>query len=123
MGFGITELITITIILAILILPIKFAASYVGAKNTGVFMCLLALIFAAIIQKGVTISFPLISIQHPIFDSIGALFLSAFAYMLVLGTTYLKGIAIALIQILFTVLLVFIIGLLGLGVTGLFNTI
>ncbi len=121
MGFGITELIAIAIILAILILPIKFAATYVRAKNTGVFMCLLALIFAAIIQKGVSISFPLISLQHPIFDSIGALLLSAFAYMLVLGTTYLKGIAIALIQILLTVLLAFVIGLLGLGVSGLFN--
>lgn len=118
MGWGIAELLAIAIILTILILPIKIAAKYVQARNTGVFMCLLALILAAIIQKGVTISFPLISVQDPVFDSLGAVLLSAFAYMLVLGTTYIKGIIIALLQIILSLLLVFILNLLGLSVSA-----
>ena len=117
MGWGITELIVIAVILAILILPIKIAANYVNARHTGAFMCLFALIFAAIIQKGVTVIFPLLEILHPIIDSIAALLLSAFAYMLVLGTTYVKGIVIALLQIILSIMLMFIISLMGVGIS------
>lgn len=112
------ELLVIVFILAILILPIKVAANYVGAQNTGIFSCIIALIFAAAIQKCVSHFLPQLAEQLPILDSIVALFLSAFAYMLVLVTTYIKGIIIALIQILLSLVLVFAIGLLGLGVSA-----
>jgi len=111
MGWEISGLLAIAAILAFLILPVKLAATYVRAKNTGAFMCLVALIFASIIQKGVAVTFPLILILHPVIDSLAALLLSAFAYKIVLGTTYLKGIAVALIQIILTLLLLFIISL------------
>lgn len=117
MNWGITELIVISVILAVLILPIKIAANYVNARRTGAFMCLFALLFAAIIQSGVAFVFPLLEILHPIIDSIAALLLSAFAYMLVLGTSYIKGIIIALLQIILSFLLLFLISMMGLGIS------
>ena len=110
------DLLVILVILAILILPIKLAANYVGAQNTGVLMCIVALIFAGVIQKAVAILLPQLQFNYPALNPIISIFLSGFAYMLVLGTTYGKGIAIAILQIILTVALFFIIGLLGLSV-------
>ena len=110
------ELLIILAILAILILPVKFAADYVGAKNTGILMCIVALIFAAVIQKAVAIVLPQLQFNYQALSPLISILLSALAYMLVLGTSYGKGIAIAILQIILTVLLLFLFGLLGLGV-------
>ncbi len=109
------ELFVLLVILLILILPIQLAAQAIGARNTGVFMCLLALIVAALIQKAVSVFLPQIAFYHPLINPLVSLFLSAFAYMLVLNTSYGKAILIALLQIALTLLILFIIGLLGLG--------
>lgn len=110
------ELIIILVILAILILPIKLAAGYVGAKNTGILMCIVALIFAAAIQKAVAVLLPQLSFHYPALSPLISILLSALAYMLVLGTSYGKGIAIAILQMLLTVLLLLLFGLLGVSV-------
>jgi hypothetical protein len=110
------ELFIILAILAILILPIKLAANYVGAQNTGVLMCIVALIFAAAIQKAVAIVLPQLQFNYPALSPLISILLSAIAYMLVLGTSYGKGIAIAILQIILTVILIFVFGLLGLSV-------
>lgn len=110
------ELVIILAILAILILPIKLAADYVGAKNSGILMCIVALIFAAVIQKAVAVLLPQLSFNYPALNPLISILLSALAYMLVLGTSYGKGIVIAILQIILTVILVFVFGLLGLGV-------
>jgi hypothetical protein len=47
------EILILLVIFAILIMPIKLAAGYVGAKNTGVLMCVAALILAGLIQTAV----------------------------------------------------------------------
>jgi len=108
----------ILVILAILILPVKLAADYVGARNTGFLMCIVALIFAAIIQKAVAVLLPQLAFNYPALSPLISILLSALAYMLVLGTSYGKGIAIAILQVILTILLVFLFGLLGLGVGG-----
>lgn len=110
------ELLIILAILALLILPIKLAANYVGAQNTGVLFCIVALIFAAAIQKAVAILLPQLQFNYPALNPLISILLSGFAYMLILGTTYGKGIVIAILQIILTVLLLFIVGLLGLSV-------
>ncbi|MEJ2361999.1 MAG: hypothetical protein P8Z75_11315 [Gammaproteobacteria bacterium] len=110
------DLLLILIILVILIWPIKFAADYVKAKNTGILMCVVALIFAAAIQKAVAILLPQLSFNYPGLNPLVSILLSAFAYMLVLGTSYGKGIVIAVLQVILTVALIFVFGLLGLGI-------
>lgn len=110
------EIIMLLVILAVLILPVKLAADYVGARNTGFLMCIVALIFAALIQKSVAILLPQLSFKYPALHPLISILLSALAYMLVLGTTYGRGIAIAILQIILTVLLIFLFGLLGLSV-------
>ena len=110
------EILIILIILAILILPIKLAANYVGAKNTGMLMCLVALIFAAVIQKAVIVFLPQVGMAYYALNPLASILLSAFAYMLILGTTYVKGIIIAILQIILTLAMIFVFGLLGLGV-------
>lgn len=111
-------IIIIAVFILILIMPVKIAANYVGAKNTGIFMCLIALIFAAIIQESVSSLVPLLAVLHPAVNILVSLLLSAFAYMLVLGTTYGKSIAIALMQIILTFFIIFLLGLLGLSITA-----
>lgn len=110
-------LIGIIVIVVLLIAPIKIAANYVGARNTGIFMCIIALIFSAAIQTGVSKFIPQLAEIHPVISVLVALLLSGLAYMLVLGTTYLKGIVIAIIQVVLTYIIAFIIGLLGLGIS------
>lgn len=108
----------ILIILAILILPVKLAADYVGARNTGFLMCLVALIFAAIIQKAVSVLLPQLAFNYPALAPLISILLSALAYMLVLGTSYGKGIAIAILQVILTLILIFVFSLLGLSLGG-----
>ncbi|GAB2890583.1 hypothetical protein ACCI51_03400 [Microbulbifer echini] len=90
------ELILFVIIMvAVLVLPLKMAAAMMGARNTGVFHCLFALLLALIVQRIVGGMLPGVS------DSAGILLtipLAAIAYMLVLGTGFLKAIIIAILQ-------------------------
>lgn len=110
------ELIIILVILVILVFPVKLAADYVGARNTGILMCIVALIFAAAIQKAVAVLLPQLALNYPALNPLVSILLSALSYMLILGTSYGKGIVIAILQIILTVLLVFLFGLLGLSV-------
>lgn len=112
------EIAVILVILAILILPVKLAANYVGAQNTGVFYCIAALILAAAIQDVVRILLLGVMLDYSVLGHLVSILLSAFAYMLVLGTSYGKGIVIAILQVILTVLLIFVLGLLGLGISG-----
>ncbi|MEJ2452415.1 MAG: hypothetical protein P8047_17455 [Gammaproteobacteria bacterium] len=110
------EILIILVILVVLIWPVKLAADYVGAKNTGILMCVVALIFAAAIQKAVAVLLPQLAFNYPALNPLVSILLSAFAYMLILGTSYGKGIVIAILQIIISVILIFVFGLLGLSV-------
>lgn len=95
-------LINLLIVVLLLVLPLKFAAKFIGARNTGFFSCLFALIVSALFQFGVDYYFPGLD------DTYGWLVtvpVAAIAYMLVLGTTFLKGILIAIVQVILMVLL------------------
>ncbi|SHF80344.1 hypothetical protein SAMN04487965_2740 [Microbulbifer donghaiensis] len=85
----------VILIVAVLVLPLKMAAAMMGARNTGVFHCLFALLLAVIVQRIVGGMIPGVS------ENLGVLLtipLAAVAYMLVLGTGFLKAIVIALLQ-------------------------
>lgn len=95
-------LISLLIVVLLLVLPLKFAAKFIGAKNTGFFSCLFALIVSALFQYGVDYYFPGLD------DTYGWLVtvpVAALAYMLVLGTTVLKAVLIAIVQVILMVLL------------------
>jgi len=81
----------------IIILPVHLAGKMVDAERIGFGWCLLSIMLAAIFQ----------SISHSLFIY-GFLFsplVTALAYALVMKTTYLKGIAIAILQFVLTIMI------------------
>jgi len=88
-------LINLLIVVLLLVLPLKFAAKFIGARNTGFFSCLFALIVSALFQYGFNQLFPGLDKTYGLIVTIPV---AALAYMLVLGTTFLKGILIAIVQ-------------------------
>ncbi|WP_299591719.1 hypothetical protein [uncultured Microbulbifer sp.] len=100
-------LILLIFVVAILVLPLKMAAAMLGARNTGVFSCLFALLLAVIIQHFVGGLIPGVTEEWGILITIP---LAAIAYMLVLGTGFFKGILIALVQGLLTIGLTLLLG-------------
>lgn len=83
----------------LIILPIKFAANYVGAQRTGIFSCLIAILLVSAFQQGLKTFVPELAATHQALESIAVLLITALVYMLVLDTTYIKGFAIGVIQI------------------------
>ncbi|WP_346837071.1 hypothetical protein [Microbulbifer sp. SAOS-129_SWC] len=100
-------IILLIIVVAVLVLPLKMAASMMGARNTGAFYCLFALLLAVIIQHFVGGLIPGVTEQYGLLITIP---LAAIAYMLVLGTGFLKAIVIALVQGLITIALTLLLG-------------
>lgn len=99
-------LITLLVIIVILIIPVQLAAEWAGARNTDMLSCLVALIFAALIQRGFGILVPGVEQNLGLLITIP---LSAIAYMLVLGTGFFKGILIAIAQGILTLLIGFLV--------------
>lgn len=100
-------IILLIIIVAVLVLPLKMAAAMMGARNTGAFYCLFALLLAVIIQRIVGSMIPGVTEEWGLLIAIP---LAAIAYMLVLGTGFLKAIVIALVQGLITIGAVLLLG-------------
>lgn len=88
-------IILLIVVLAVLVLPLKMAAALLGARNTGAFYCLFALLLAVIIQRFVGGMIPGVTEEYGMLITIP---LAAIAYMLVLGTGFLKAILIAIVQ-------------------------
>ena len=100
-------LIAIAIVLFISVVPVKIGAHVVGARRRSFGVC-----FAAIV-----IAWLIVWLATHLFHNLGLLsvFVTALGYMLVLDTTYLRGLGIALIQIALTILLVFALVVSSLG--------
>jgi hypothetical protein len=93
-------LIAIAIILFISVVPVMVGARVVGARRDGFWICFGALLIAGLI------SWFAVRLFHGL--GILGIFASALGYMLVLDTTYLRGLGIAVIQMILTVVLVFV---------------
>ena len=110
-------LITIIVIIVglfLITLPVKLAASAMGAKRTGTFWCLIALIAASIMHA--------LGLTLPVVGTIIAFLLSSVAFAVILGTGILRGMGIAVLQLIFSAILVFIVvAIFGVSLGGLFN--
>jgi len=108
-GLGILIL-ALVLSLFIMVWPVQWAARAMGAKRSGFGWCLLALVCANLLQGlGSTV---------PVAGNLVAFLLEALAFAGLLETTYLRGVGIALLHILFlVVLLVGLAFLLGAGAT------
>ena len=95
-------LISLIVVVVLLVLPLKFAAQFIGAKNTGFLSCLFALIVSALFQYGVNHFFPNLDNTYGWLVTVPV---AAIAYMLVLGTSFIKGVLIAIVQVILAVLL------------------
>jgi hypothetical protein len=91
-------LIAIALVLFVSVVPVMVGARVVGAKRNGFWISLGALLIASLISW----------LAVRLFHGLGILgiFASALGYMLVLDTTYLRGLGIAVIQLVLTVVLV-----------------
>jgi hypothetical protein len=98
----------VVLLVVFLVLPVKVAAHVVSARRTTFGACLLAVIVAIVIQ--------VVAARLIHYGDILSVLLAAVAYMAVLDTSYLRGIAIAVLQIVFTFLFTIVLALLGLAV-------
>lgn len=100
-------LIVLAIVLLIVVAPVMIAARIVGARRTGFWFSLLAMI----------VSFLIVGIAVRIFHGGGllAFFAAPLGYMLILDTTYLRGLGIVLLQYLIAILIGVIIAFTALG--------
>ena len=101
-------LIAIVIGLLAIVGPVMVGARVVGARRTGFWVCLGAVIVSNI----------LVSIAGHIFHRLGLVagfFAAALAYMMVLDTTYLRGLAICAIQVAITLVLVIVLAFTFIG--------
>jgi divalent metal cation (Fe/Co/Zn/Cd) transporter len=100
-------LIAIAIVLFVSVVPVMIGARVVGARRNGFWICLGALLIATLIAGFAVRAFHGLGLL--------AIFASALGYMLVLDTTYLRGLAIAVIQGVLTVLLAIVVAVTVLG--------
>jgi len=100
-------LIAIALILLITVAPVMIAARIVGAGRTGFWICLLAL-FVSLIIVGVAVR---------MFHGGGllAFFVAPLGFMLILDTTYLRGLGIVVLQYLIAALIAVILTFTAIG--------
>ena len=100
-------IIVVAVILLLTVVPVMIAARIVGAKRTGFWVSLLALI----------VSYLIVGIALRMFHGGGllSLFAAALGFMLILDTTYLRGLAVVILQYIFTAVIVVILMFTALG--------
>ena len=100
-------LIVLALILLVTVVPVMIAARIVGAKRTGFWVCLLALIVSALI----------VGVAVRLFHGGGllAFFASALGFMWILDTTYWRGLGIVVLQYLIIAALVVILTFTAIG--------
>ena len=100
-------LIVLAIVLLVTVAPVMIAARIVGAGRTGFWISLGALI----------VSFLIVGFAVRVFHGGGllAFFVAPLGYMLILDTTYLRGLGIVVLQYLIAILIGVIIAFTALG--------
>lgn len=88
--------------LLLILVPVKVAGNYLGAQRTGFGWCFLAVIIASSLMK--------MGEELMVYGSVLSIFLSAIGFSLVMGTTYFKGLGIAVFQLLAIVICILLIG-------------
>ncbi|MCE9614701.1 MAG: hypothetical protein K8T26_10525 [Lentisphaerae bacterium] len=105
-------LLSILGIAVVLILPLKLAGAAVGARRTGAGWCFLALMAASVAHT--------IGLSFPWFGSLIAFLLAAAMFAAILDTTFMRGIAVAVLHAIFSVVLVLVlVAVFGLSLSAL----
>ena len=95
-----------TILLVIVaLLPVKIAANLIGARNTGFGACLVAVLVAVVVN--------LVAGHLVHYGGLVSVLVTGLVYMGILETTYVKGVLIALLQIVIAWLLKLVLVALG----------
>ena len=102
-----TFCIVVLVVLLLTVVPVMIAARIVGARRTGFWASLLAMI----------VSYLIIGVAAHIFRNTGllAFFVAPLGFMLILDTTYLRALLMVILQYLFTGLIVAILLFTALG--------
>ena len=100
-------IIFVAIILLLTVVPVMIAARVVGARRTGFWISVLALIVSYLIVGAALRMFHV--------GGLLSLFAAALGYMLILDTTYLRGLAVVILQYIFTAVIVVILLFTALG--------
>jgi hypothetical protein len=100
-------LIVVLVVLLVTVVPVMIAARIVGARRTGFWMSLLAIIVSSLI----------VGVAVHIFRNSGllAFFVAPLGFMLILDTTYLRGLLMVILQYLFAGLIAVILMFTALG--------
>jgi len=100
-------IIFVAVILLLTVVPVMIAARVVGARRTGFWISVLALIVSYLIVGAALRMFHV--------GGLLSLFAAALGYMLILDTTYLRGLAVAILQHIFAAVIVVILLFTALG--------
>ena len=100
-------LIVVLVVLLVTVVPVMIAARIVGARRTGFWMSLLAIIVSSLI----------VGVAVHIFRNSGllAFFVAPLGFMPILDTTYLRGLLMVILQYLFAGLIAVILMFTALG--------
>lgn len=93
------------VVLMLVLLPVRWAAKAVGARRYGFGWCLLALICSSFLYG--------IGIDVPVIGPLVAFLLSAVGFAAILRTTFLGGVGVAVLHIVFGIALIIVVGLIA----------
>ena len=100
------------LVLFLVVWPVQWAARMMKARNTGFWMCLLALVAATVLHG--------LGLLAPAAGLIVACLLSAAGFAAILGTDYLRGIGIAILHFIFSAMILALLSLVfGISLAGL----
>jgi len=100
------------LIASITVFPIMIAARIVAARNTGFGHALLALLMQAVVSGLLNRFF-----DNPFLAALVSLLVGPAVYAMVLGTTYLRGLAISALFVIIALILLLTLGPLILGIS------
>jgi hypothetical protein len=88
----------------VVLLPVKMAAVAMGAKRSGFAWCFLALLAAIVLHS--------VGLGAPVLGTVVAFLLASAGFAAILGTSFLRGIGIAILQTIFSFVVLFVASLL-----------
>ena len=91
------------------------AAHYVNAERVGVGSCLFAIICVSLLYAAISGLIPVLKESHEVIQYLVSLPVAAYVFSGILGTSYIKGLIIAIIDLVLTSVLVFLFMSLGIA--------
>jgi len=100
------------LVLCLVVWPVQWAAGMMNVRNRGFGRCLMALLAATLLHS--------LGLLAPVAGTLAAFLLSAAGFAAILGTSYLRGIGIAVLHVIFSgIILVALSLIFGISLVGL----